>query len=118
MTGRYVLAPGAEADIRGIARYSLEHWGERKARAYLAAIDTATAAVAQGRGAFARMDDVVPGLRVAASGRHRIFCLSRTDRPALVLAVLHERMDIVARLAARLPADPDISADRGSGSSP
>ena len=33
---------------------------------------------------------------------HYIFCLPRDDAPALIVAILHERMDLMARLADRL----------------
>jgi toxin ParE1/3/4 len=33
---------------------------------------------------------------------HYIFCLPQHDAPALVVAILHERMDIMARLKHRL----------------
>jgi plasmid stabilization system protein ParE len=48
------------------------------------------------------MSALLPGLRVAACGRHLIFLMPRPDAPALVLAILHERMDILARLSSRL----------------
>ncbi|WP_232316649.1 hypothetical protein [Candidatus Burkholderia verschuerenii] len=36
------------------------------------------------------------------SEHHCIFCLPREDAPALVVAIVHERMDLMARLADRL----------------
>lgn len=50
------------------------------------------------------MGEVYPGLRLAHCGHHYIFCLPREDAPALIVAVLHERMDLMLRLAARLQA--------------
>lgn len=42
------------------------------------------------------------GLRVKQAESHYIFCLARTGRPALILAILHERMNLMARLKRRL----------------
>jgi len=39
---------------------------------------------------------------VRRAGQHFLFCLPRKDQPALILAMLHERMDIIARLQERL----------------
>ncbi|GAP35104.1 hypothetical protein ISF6_0675 [Piscinibacter sakaiensis] len=58
--------------------------------------------MASGDGPFKARDDILPGLRMVWSGKHCIFCMHRPGAPALILAVLHERMDIVARLTARL----------------
>jgi len=33
---------------------------------------------------------------------HYVFCLPREDGPALVVAIFHERMDLMTRLADRL----------------
>jgi plasmid stabilization system protein ParE len=35
-------------------------------------------------------------------GRHYLFCLPRQGQPALILAILHERMDLMTRLKGRL----------------
>jgi plasmid stabilization system protein ParE len=45
---------------------------------------------------------VLPGLRVKAVGSHYVFCVLRSGQPALVLAILHQRMDLLARLQRRL----------------
>jgi len=41
-------------------------------------------------------------LRMVRCEHHYIFCLPRDDAPALVVAIFHERMDLMARLADRL----------------
>ena len=98
----YVLTKGAAADLRGISRYTAETWGEVQRRAYVQQLQEAVSDVAEGRGVFSDWGAVLPGLRVKAVGSHYIFCLSRPDRPALILAILHERMDLIARLKRRL----------------
>jgi plasmid stabilization system protein ParE len=68
----------------------------------MAELEQRATALARGQGVFKDMSPLLPGLRVAACGSHFIFCLPRPDAPALVLAILHERMDIMARLKSRL----------------
>lgn len=98
----YVLTRGAEADLRGIVRYTVDQWGAQQCRTYVAELEEAATAIALGQGVFKDMSSLLPGLRVAACGKHFIFCMPRPDAPALILAILHERMDVMARLKSRL----------------
>jgi toxin ParE1/3/4 len=98
----YVVSKGAAADIREITKYTVEQWGQAQCRAYIAELENATEALAKGEGFFKNMEDVLPGLRMSHCGKHYIFCMPQKDSPALILAILHERMDIIARLRNRL----------------
>lgn len=102
MTRPYILTKGAEADLRDITRHTVAQWGTEQCRTYIAALEEKAEALARGQGVFKAMDALMPDLRVATSGRHYIFCLTRSQQPALILAILHERMDILARLKSRL----------------
>lgn len=101
MSPLYVLTRGAEEDLRSIVRYTVQ-WGQRQCRVYIAELEARIEALARGQGVFKDMSALLPGLRVAACARHLIFLMPRTDAPAPVLAILHERMDILARLSSRL----------------
>ena len=98
----YVLTRSAEADLRSIVRYTLEQWGSQQCETYVASLEERATALAQGQGPYKDMSSLLPGLRVAACGKHFIFCVPRAGAPALILAILHERMDIIARLKSRL----------------
>lgn len=102
MSRPYVLTRGAAADLREITRYTAKTWGESQCRAYIEQIDQAAHAVATGQGVFKDLSSIHPGLRMRMAGRHCLFCLPQADGPALILAILHERMDIIARLKNRL----------------
>lgn len=103
MSGRpYVLTRSAAADVAEIARYTAAQWGEVQCRHYIARIEEAACDVALGRGPFRDLSDVHPGLRMKAVGRHVVFCQPQPGGPAAILAVLHERMDLMARLRSRL----------------
>ncbi|CAM3063176.1 Plasmid stabilization protein ParE [Komagataeibacter xylinus] len=56
----------------------------------------------EGHSAFKDMSTLCPGLRMVQVDHHYIFCLPREGAPALVVAILHERMDLLTRLAGRL----------------
>ena len=102
MTAGYVLASGAEADLRDLIRYTRKQWGDAQARSYVAKLQTGMEEVAAGQGFFKNMAALYPGLRMVRCGHHYIFCLPRNDAPALVVAILHERMDLMTRVADRL----------------
>jgi toxin ParE1/3/4 len=98
----YVLARGASADLKEIVRHTNERWGEPQCLVYIDQLEKASVAVAKGEGLFKDLSALHPKLRVAKSGRHYIFCLPRPNALPVILAIFHERMDIMARLRSRL----------------
>ncbi|GFM28667.1 plasmid stabilization protein [Novosphingobium sp. PY1] len=58
--------------------------------------------LAIGLGSLNEMSELHPGLRMVYCENHFIFCLPREAEPALIVAVLHERMDLEMRLESRL----------------
>ena len=102
MTQPYVLTRGAAADIRDISRYTRERWGTTQCRTYINQLESAASEVACGQGQFKTRNDILPGLRIRKAEHHYIFCLPRPNQPALILAILHERMDMLVRLRKRL----------------
>lgn len=105
MTRRdYVLTDAAEADIRGIVLYTRKQWGDAQVRRYMARLENGIACLAAGQGTFNDMSALYPALRMARCEHHYVFCLPRENAPALVVAIFHERMDLMTRLAGRLKA--------------
>ena len=98
----FVLTKAAEADVRDIIRYTRRQWGGDQTRSYIAGLTRGIEAVAAGAGVFKDMTAVYPGLRMVHCQHHYIFCLPRENAPALVVAILHERMDLMTRLVDRL----------------
>jgi plasmid stabilization system protein ParE len=58
--------------------------------------------LAEGKGPFKDMSALYPALRMARCQHHYVFCLPRENAPALIVAILHERMDLMKRLVDRL----------------
>jgi len=88
--------------MRGIIRYTRKQWGKAQVRRYVAALEHGIACLAAGQGAFKVMDALYPSLRMAHCEHHYVFCLPRENAPALIVAIFHERMDLLTRLADRL----------------
>lgn len=102
MSAGYILTSEAEADVRSIIRYTRKQWGDAQVRAYMAKLESGIARLADGRGSFRDLSEIHPGLRSAHCEHHYAFCLPREDAPGLIVAILHERMDLIQRLADRL----------------
>jgi toxin ParE1/3/4 len=98
----YTLTKAAEADLRGIIRYTRKQWGDEQVRRYMGRLEQGIARLASSQGAFKDMDALYPALRMARCEHHYVFCLPRKNAPALVVAIFHERMDLMQRLATRI----------------
>ncbi|MCC4614307.1 type II toxin-antitoxin system RelE/ParE family toxin [Xanthomonas campestris] len=98
----YVLTDAAEADLRGIIRYTSTRWGQAQVRRYIADLERGIARLAAGEGTFKDLSTLYPALRMSHCMHHYVFCLPREHAPSLIVAILHERMDLIMRLAGRL----------------
>ncbi|MCC5064047.1 type II toxin-antitoxin system RelE/ParE family toxin [Xanthomonas campestris] len=98
----YVLTAEAEADLRGIIRYTRKEWGAAQVRRYIAKLEQGIAGLAAGQGSFKDMSELFPALRMTRCEHHYVFCLPRESAPALIVAIFHERMDLMTRLTDRL----------------
>lgn len=78
------------------------NWGEAQCRTYITELEKTTEAVAKGGGVFKDMSFILPDVRMATCGKHYIFCLPQAGKQSIILAILHERMDLMARLKSRL----------------
>ena len=54
------------------------------------------------QGVYQDMSDLYPELCMAHCEHHYLFCLPREKAPALIVAIFHERMDLMARVVERL----------------
>ena len=102
MNPPYVLHAAAAQELRDIIRYTRAQWGDRQARDYAEKLGYAIGRLARGEGRVKALSDLHPGLIMARCAHHYVFCLPRPGQPALILAILHERMDLMARLSDRL----------------
>lgn len=102
MNKGYVLTEAAESDLREIIRYTRRQWGEAQVRRYIGELEQGMARLAARRDVFKDMSAIHPAMRMAHCGHHYVFCLQREDAPALIVAIFHERMDLMGRLAGRL----------------
>lgn len=98
----YELTPQAESDIRDIIRYTLERHGETQALRYNKAMEKRFCEIAEKAAPSRAFSDRLPQVLVARCEHHYIFYSHPEGKPPRIIAVLHERMDIVSRLKNRL----------------
>jgi toxin ParE1/3/4 len=99
----YTLTPAAEGDLREIARYTRRQWGEAQSRRYARTLAACFRRLAAGEVVQHTFSDRFPDLFVTRCEHHYIFYLLPEEHKPRILAVLHERMDLLARLRDRLP---------------
>ena len=102
----YILKEAAEADLRDIIGYTRNQWGDAQARRYLVKLKQGIARLVARQAPFKDMSAIYPTLLMAHCEYHYIFCLPRENAPAWIVAIFHERMDLMARLAERLSGPP------------
>ena len=102
MPAAYDITPAARQDIRGIWVYTAEQWGERQADRYTAQLEMCLQGLAEGRTQSRSFSDQFPQVRVTRCQHHYVFCVQPEGQKPLVIAVLHERMDMLTRLGERL----------------
>ena len=104
-TPEYRLTPDAEDDLHQIARYTLSEWGPEQQRRYEGFLVACFRAISKRdaveRSVFEHRDD----FRVSRCRHHYIFFMRSDETTALVLAVFHERMDLVERFRERLGSE-------------
>jgi plasmid stabilization system protein ParE len=98
----YVFTAQADNDLDGIIEYTRRQWGDAQARRYLTKMRLCLDRIADERGRYRIETGFSRPVRVLRCQHHYIFCLPRDGGPALILAILHERMDLLTRITERL----------------
>jgi plasmid stabilization system protein ParE len=98
----YELTRAARQDIRGIWVYTAEQWGERQADLYTGRLETCFRGIAEGRVRSRNFSPRYPQVQVTRCQHHYVFYTHPEGQRPRIIAVLHERMDMLARIGERL----------------
>jgi len=98
----YELAPEVEGDLEGIFDYTIDRWGVEQAYRYKGKLAAHFSRLGQGKTMTRTFLKRSPELQVSRCEHHYVFHLNRRSLPPLIVAVLHERMDLVNRIKSRL----------------
>lgn len=107
----YEISLSAEEDWREIVNYTLDQHGEIQTRKYMQELTNCIDNLANGVGHYKKMDDLHIGICLKHCQHHYIFGLTRKNKPMLIVAVFHERMDLIKQLVKRLNIDSEPSLD-------
>lgn len=98
----YELTVPAQDDLKEIARYTLTQWGQEQSLHYARLLEKRFLEIAA-RTAYSRtFSKRYPQILVNRCEHHYIFYIHPEDKPPRIIAVLHERMDMLKRLKGRL----------------
>ncbi len=97
----YQLTEDADADLEEIIRYTLSQWGVKQARLYTDKLHRCFEKIAGEKSASRPFSEKYPQARVTRCEHHYVFYLQLEGKPPRIFAVLHERMDLLARLKGR-----------------
>jgi len=98
----YELTQDADRDIESIVRYTLEEWGEVQAKKYVDKLEQCFENIARHDVISRTFSERFPQVLVTRCEHHFIFYLHPKKKRPRIFAVLHERMDFVARMEGRL----------------
>ena len=98
----YELTPLAEDDLKGIARYTVKEWGKKQSLRYATLLEDHFFEIAD-RAIYSRsFSKRYPHVMVSRCEHHYIFYIHPNEKAPCIIAVLHENMDMLARLKNRL----------------
>jgi len=90
---RLQITAAARHDLSGIAAYTEAQWGREQRQRYIDLRRGQMTALRTHNDVGMKRDEVHPGCRSLASGRHQIF-YRYTATAVVVLRVLHQSMDV------------------------
>lgn len=97
----YRLSAAAKRRLGEILEYSVSHWGQRRAEAYLRAIDQTLRALVSKKRRATPCEQYGAGLSFIRTGSHYIFLqYDAASNLYEVVDVLHQNMDLSHHLAA------------------
>tara|TARA_R110001592_G_scaffold362808_2_gene678329 strand:+ start:586 stop:900 length:315 start_codon:yes stop_codon:yes gene_type:complete len=98
----YELTKEAEQDLREIARYTLKNWGKDVFKQYRSGLEATFKAIAKGEAQSHSLSNELPDIVVTKYRYHFVFYLDKNRIKPVIIGVIHEKRDIVSRLAERL----------------
>ena len=101
------LTRAAELDLLSIAHYTLHQWGASQLALYQNQIEACLDRIGSGE-AIARSVRGHAETLASPCERHLILFREQEQGPAVILAILHQSMDLVRRINERL-SDPDAT---------
>ncbi len=98
----YELTLPAEQNLKEIARYTLAQWGKKQSLHYAALLENRFREIAARSARSRSFSERYTQVRVSRCEHHYIFYIHPEKKPPCIIAVLHEKMDMLNRLKNRI----------------
>ena len=98
----YTFTRSAQNDLRDIAIYTSKQWGRDQAFKYAGDLDQCFEAIAKGNIIEKPVSKNTPDIFYHRMQKHIIFYQKLENNDLIILAILHEKMDLMKRLQDRL----------------
>ena len=98
----YELAPDTVEDLEAIFNYTIDRWGIEQAHRYKNKLAFHFSNIGHEKANSKAFLKNIPELQVSRCEHHYVFHFIRKNQPPLIIAILHERMDMVSRIKRRL----------------
>ena len=95
----FVLTKAAKADLKSIGRYTQNTWGVEQRNRYLAMLDSSFHDLMANPRMGRDCSDIRLGYYKHRVGKHRVFYRHSEANQIEIVRILHERMDVEARLS-------------------
>lgn len=102
MAASYEISKAAAKDWRNIVHYTLKKFGKKQVKKYTDSLIKCLDDLASEKGQFKTINISNHKVLVKRCQKHYIFALNKSDHPLLIIAILHERMDLMQRLQDRM----------------
>lgn len=99
---KYQFTVDAENDLREILSYTQENFGKRRALKYSKQLNSCLEKLGNQKKLIKEFNIKKHEMQVIHCQKHYIFGLIRGGLPVLIIAIFHERMDLMRRLQKRL----------------
>jgi plasmid stabilization system protein ParE len=102
LQSKYQFTVDAENDLRKILSYTLENFGKRQTLKYSRELNFCLNKLGNQKRLIKEFKIKKHKVQVLHCQKHYIFGLIRKELPVLIIAIFHERMDLMRRLQKRL----------------
>jgi plasmid stabilization system protein ParE len=98
----YELSAIAEKDLYDVIEYTSKNHGKKKVRQYTKALSKCMESLSMGEGFYKEMQTSSSLIRFKHCQHHYVFGLMIKNSPMLIIAIFHERMEVMEKLKKRL----------------
>ena len=98
----YEFSERADEDYDGIMQYTLDNFGEKQMVKYSDQLIACLNTISDDKAIYKKIENEGRVIRSLHCQKHYIFGLERKNNPLLIIAIFHERMNLLEQLKNRL----------------